>query len=305
MSSARLPFLAGRRYTPAAPMNLRLQDAIMRMYRTVLHTGLFETRLGYYALERCYDVYKAILEAPSLRHIRPFVPAGSTVIDVGAHCGYHTKRFGTWVGPRGRVIAIEPEPVNFARLKRRVARLHFQGRVTTLNVALADRCGEFFLRINPEDPADHQLAPSGHPVLGKSLDVLMSENDIQSPALIKLDIQGSEVLALQGAHDTIKRFRPALLVEVDDERLRHQGFSASEMLRVLTSEGYVPRPLGRHGISEVVEPDAALAMVAGPGRYADFLFVDRDHPDPKSAIGGGRAPAELAPLPPRSSESSS
>jgi predicted methyltransferase len=86
----------------------------MQVYRVALRTGIFETRPGYFFLERYYDAYKAVLEAPSLRHVRSFVPAGSTVIDVGAHCGFQTKHFGAWVGPQGRVIAIEPEPTNFA-----------------------------------------------------------------------------------------------------------------------------------------------------------------------------------------------
>src|SRR4051812_35923726 len=42
--------------------------------------------------------------------LRPYVPAGTTVIDVGAHIGTHTLAFAGWVAS-GSVIAVEPQPI--------------------------------------------------------------------------------------------------------------------------------------------------------------------------------------------------
>src|SRR5882724_1205654 len=44
-----------------------------------------------------------------LSYLRPYVPVGTTVIDVGAHIGTHALAFAQWV-VSGSVIAVEPQP---------------------------------------------------------------------------------------------------------------------------------------------------------------------------------------------------
>ena len=48
------------------------------------------------------------------------VKQGMTVIDVGAHIGYHTLLFAKCVGPSGHVFSFEPLPENFALLRKNV-----------------------------------------------------------------------------------------------------------------------------------------------------------------------------------------
>lgn len=45
-----------------------------------------------------------------LAHLRPHVPDGGTVVDVGANVGTHTLAFAKWAG-EGRVVAIEAQPL--------------------------------------------------------------------------------------------------------------------------------------------------------------------------------------------------
>ena len=57
---------------------------------------------------------------------------------------------------------------------------------------------------------------------------------------MKLDVEGSEVAALEGGRSTIERFRPVLLVEVEAERLASQGRDKDELLQLLDELGYEP-----------------------------------------------------------------
>jgi FkbM family methyltransferase len=259
-------------------MNPRFQDLLLAAYRALLRTGLLETRAGYAAFERVYDLYKAALEASSLRHVRDYVHPGSRVIDVGAHVGFFTQRFATWVGPEGRVIALEPEPINFERLVRRLDRTGLASRVEAVNAAAVESSGRYFLRVDPWHPGDHQLATDGLSVPGIALDRLVDRDDRRPLSLMKIDVQGAEARVLTGATETIRSLRPSLLVEVDDGRLRGQGSSAEGLLGLLASLGYTPQHLSRSGLSRVLGIAEAVDIAGGIGRYADFLFA------------GGKAP---------------
>ncbi len=66
--------------------------------------------------------------------------AGDTVFDVGAHCGVSTYHFSKLVGPTGKVVAFEPDPVNFSLLLRNIER-HKLANVLPLPIAIADSNG--------------------------------------------------------------------------------------------------------------------------------------------------------------------
>jgi FkbM family methyltransferase len=269
-------------------VNTKLANGILRAYRLVLRTGLLDTELGYAAFERCYDLYKATLEASWLRHVAPLVTPGSTVVDVGAHVGFFTQRFAHAAGASGQVLALEPEPVNYRRLCRRIARTGLHARVTALNVAAVEAPGDYFLRVNPHHPGDHQLASAGLSVVGKTIDELVATRTLPPVSVIKLDVQGAEARVLAGAELTLRRFQPALLVEVDDQRLRAQGSSAQELLDSLAARGYQPRHLTGHGISRILARLDALSVAGSAGQYADFLFESQPPPPREPEPSGDR-----------------
>src|SRR5690606_29553624 len=66
------------------------------------------------------------------------IKSGMTVLDIGAHVGYYTRRASDMVGKNGRVIAFEPNPNNHAMLKTNVGQ---RQNVTLLQVALAEEEG--------------------------------------------------------------------------------------------------------------------------------------------------------------------
>ena len=67
----------------------------------------------------------------------------ATVWDVGAHVGYHTLSFAAMVGPRGHVVAFEPNPANAARLRANVAgNPDLEDRITVAEMPLSGADGE-------------------------------------------------------------------------------------------------------------------------------------------------------------------
>jgi FkbM family methyltransferase len=219
-----------------------------------------------------YRLYKRT-EARDLPALEALVARGSTVIDVGANVGYFTRRFAAWVLPGGRVLALEPEAQNAGDLRRLAAR-HRWSHVECLQAAAADRSGDGRLALNPVHPADHRLSgTTGEVVELVTLDELMAARRWPAVSLIKIDVQGAELAVINGAVETIRRCRPALYVEVDDEALVAQGASARALASRLDARGYAPHAIeGTHRVAVTTD---AIVQRSTAGRYTDILWLAR------------------------------
>lgn len=254
-------------------MDSPAQQALLAIYRGVSRTRLLNTPAGAALFEAAYELYKTVLEAGPVGGLASFVPSGSLVVDVGANVGFFTRRFARWVGPAGRVLALEPEARNLTRLKARLARDGLADIVETIDAAAAEKAGTVLLDLNPDNPADHRLGERGVPVASVTLDELVGQRSGRAVSLIKIDVQGSELRVIEGARETIARFRPALFIEVDDAHLRSCGASAAALVDRLDALGYRPHRLLRSGPSAALSPAECLARVARPGQYEDFVFL--------------------------------
>ena len=242
------------------------------MYGTACRTGLLSTSLGRSAFLLAYHRYKAWAEAAHVEALRPLVPKGSTVVDVGANVGFYTRHFTNWVGPRGKVIAIEPEAANFASLKRMVLRKG-STNVEAVRAVAAEVSGTLKLEINPFHPADHRISASGVDVPALTLDDLLLDGGRPPVSLIKIDVQGAEERVLMGATAVLRKLRPMLFVEVDDAALTSMGSSAVRLLGLLGAHRYeICRFENRR--SSPIELDKALSLCT-PGTYVDFLARPR------------------------------
>jgi FkbM family methyltransferase len=161
--------------------------------------------------------YEPLLRQVMERHIA----VGATVIDGGAHIGYHTLLAARLVGPSGRVIAFEPAPSTYRLLAENVARNGYQN-VTLVGGALTDRSGHGALHLHGDWSGDHRIAEGPGrqtiPVDLHSLDDFVEQEE--SVDFIKLDVQGAEPLVLRGAARLLER-NPQLVaaIEYDPSKL--------------------------------------------------------------------------------------
>ena len=95
----------------------------------------------------------------------------------------------------------------------------------------------------PSNRGGNRIAPQG--VDGNTL-IQVSRMDETAPIgslekidLIKIDVEGYELQVLRGASAIIQKHKPILFVELDDDNLRDQGDSASDLVRFLEQHGYV------------------------------------------------------------------
>lgn len=158
-------------------------------------------------LERQY-----FLERDGLR-IRP--EPGETAMDFGAGTGDTALAFAAALGPGGRVFAIEPTPSERAVQARNLAlNPTLAARIVPVDAAVSDTSGQT-VSLGGETTHAHisDDAVSGAPhAVTTTIDALVAAQNLNRLDFIKLDIEGMELRALQGAQDSLARFRPKLAV---------------------------------------------------------------------------------------------
>jgi FkbM family methyltransferase len=257
-----------------------IRNSAVKLFGLTARLGLHHVPAFNRAFLALYAIYKRYFEAGPIDRLREFVPSGSWVIDVGANVGFFSLRFANWVGDGGKVISIEPEDRNYDSLVLALKHGGLSGRVDALKAVAAAAPGEMLLEINPLHPADHKLSRDGTglPVAAVTLDELVRDKSRLRPALVKIDVQGAEMLVLEGATDILRTAGPALFVELHEEGLSRFGTSVSAILDHLSGYGYEAYWLKRVGPHMKASPAEIHAKVAQIG-YVDVLFLRATQPD--------------------------
>jgi len=183
----------------------------------------------------CYEPFETEL-------VGCHIKKGDVVLDIGANIGYYTLLFARQVGETGRVFAFEPDPVNFALLKRNVQRNGYEN-VELIQKAVAARTESMHLYLNDENRGDHRVYDShdGRPSISieaVSLDDYFKDFDGRIN-FIKMDIQGSEEGALRGMAGLLRRHATVkLLTEFWPVGLHRYGAEAAEFLRMIEQQDF-------------------------------------------------------------------
>jgi FkbM family methyltransferase len=131
-------------------------------------------------------------------------------IDCGAYTGDSISDFLAYTGNRfKKIIAFEADPTNAAALREYVAcSPTLLGEVTVHNSAVAANEGVMAFNANGLPSASRSSAG------GSEISCVRLDGELlhESPTFIKMDIEGSELEALQGARETIRKHRPVLAI---------------------------------------------------------------------------------------------
>jgi FkbM family methyltransferase len=192
-----------------------------------------------FVIGRSIDQYGEWCEA-ELSLFRNVLLPGDTVLDVGANIGTHALGFARMVGPQGRVLAFEPQPLVFNLLCANMA-LNQQDHVRCLNkaVGIHDPLGGASIavpRTPPDQPANFgnlSLRGAGGTGPMDQVDLIAIDDlGLQSCRLIKVDVQGMEAEVLRSATNTLTKLRPYLYVECEVAE------QAGELIALMLAHNY-------------------------------------------------------------------
>ena len=186
-----------------------------------------------------YRAYKSYADRAERQLLRRILPAGAVVVDAGANIGIYSEFLSRCVGPRGAVHSFEPSPDNFARLRQATRKLP---NVRPSAAVVGERSGETMLYVSDKLNVDHRAyVTEGDARRALQVRMVALDDYFKSGErvnLLKLDIQGYELHALQGAKRIINENQEIkLLLELWPYGLKHAGTNWGELIDVLKGFG--------------------------------------------------------------------
>jgi len=214
------------------------------------------------------DYLFGLYERLELRLVRRLMSNGRDFVDVGAHIGFYTVAAALACRDAGgRVLAFEPNPVSRTQLLQNLRLNDVDAEVVPS--AASDRLRRGLLRVpNTPDTSWSSLEQrtfvegEPYPVEMTTIDAEVQKRDLR-PAMVKIDVEGHELAALQGMRATLAADRPVVVCEVGEHTAEAAAASLAET-------GYRAFRVwsGRLRTSDVV----------GPGTY-NVLFVPEEKID--------------------------
>lgn len=165
--------------------------------------------------------------------LKNFLYPGGTFVDVGAHIGYFTLIAADIVGPKGHVIAFEPDPRNASILTANVNSAGKDDMVKIVRAAVGAKSGtilfqsghDYCSRIAAEGECSETIV-----VVQRTL----NEFDLPQGTVIKVDVEGAEVDVLQGATNHLEDKKTTWIIEA------HGSDLEQTIITILRQYGYYP-----------------------------------------------------------------
>ena len=193
---------------------------------------------------RLYGVHEPIATGAYLR----LLSLGDQVLDIGANIGYYPLLASKAVGERGRVLGFEPAPSVYAVLRRNIER---SGRtnieVYPWAVGNKSETTKFYesavANWGSLVRSDQLLQKEGVPVQVRRLDDIAKDFPDFHPKVLRMDIEGGEMMVLEGAQSVLEQYRPSLFIEFHPfairweavhstfDRLRQLGYSSGTLIQ--------------------------------------------------------------------------
>ena len=187
----------------------------------------------------CDDLFHVLpaREPAVLRAIRANLKLGDIFVDAGANIGIYTVAAARLVGDTGRVIAVEMMP-DTAMVLRKHIEMNQLKNVDVVEQALSDKAAKVVVARAPK--GRHGQASIAYEVMQGAREVSVTTTTlatvlvgVERIALMKMDLEGAEELALNGAGNALNRMQSVIFEDLGDARLgrifNSRGFSVQRL----------------------------------------------------------------------------
>lgn len=191
------------------------------------------------------------------------------LFDVGANVGSYTL---TLAKSARRIYSFEASPSNAAILRRFVEHSRLSN-IEVINQAVSDVSGEKITLFTSPDTGGnhtqfHDYGKGAETASTITLDQFARDNKIDRVDVIKMDIEGGELRAFQGAQRILRESRPLLLVEFNALVATPAGWKSSELYELVRSCGYNAYEIRRGKLMDFDE-----SRMSAPDFYANLIFL--------------------------------
>lgn len=193
---------------------------------------------------RYYKYFPKDYEKENFDFFKQHSKPGMTTLDIGAHFGLFAVYFQKT--SNGAVYAFEPTKETLKVLNETVSINNCRGKVHVIDKAVDRQAGTANFFIHPTvggrgntlvKDAKLGMTSSSYEVSVTSVDDFVKEKGLEI-GCIKIDAEGAELGVLRGAENTIRRFKPFILLSIHPEPIQSRGDSLSEIWDLLQQYGY-------------------------------------------------------------------
>jgi FkbM family methyltransferase len=157
--------------------------------------------------------------------LEKFIREGDLVIEAGSNTGSETLLVSRLVGRKGKVLAFEPVPHVFDKLKKNIE-LNNISNVELFDIALGNDNSEIPFNINSKSHPNQGMGTKLKLNFKDGKTILVNQNTVDSiwkqrnsqekVSFIKMDIQGGELDMLKGARNVLEKFKPFIFLEANN-----------------------------------------------------------------------------------------
>lgn len=172
------------------------------------------------------------------------VKPGMHIVDAGANVGFYSLQAASKLAGQGKVYAFEPVPSNFKKLQNNVDKSS-RTEIEIIKEGLWHKEEDLEFSLAEDQANNHGSFTVGDNHSSSStfqchVNTLDShtQNRIPKVDLIKMDIEGAEFFALQGAEQSLKRFLPTILIEINQSACEKLGYKSQKIDELLLPLGY-------------------------------------------------------------------
>ena len=193
---------------------------------------------------RLYSIPKiGTFEKKESEYISKLIKMDDICIDVGASFGWYTILLGKNVGESGLVLAFEPLPENCMVLSNNIKENKLNN-VKVMPIALGDTKTDSKLYLPDIGISGslelHNYRRTFDEIECKidTLDSIVEEEKINRIDFIKADIEGGELAFLKGAINSISKFKPNIMLEIQENSTKLFGYLPDDIFKIMCELGY-------------------------------------------------------------------
>jgi FkbM family methyltransferase len=228
-------------------------------------------------------LWTGVYDEGEIAFLRSCLEPDAVFVDIGANVGLVTVPIGRTIRHLGgHVIAVEPVPVNAARLQGSLALNGLEEYVEVVPAALGASEGTIEIEKEGAPDAsgnarvvlDRASARMGQAVPVLTLDSVIEERHPSRVDVMKIDVEGFEVPVLMGAQGCIERFRPVVYGEFNNVLMPMRGYSFLDVWSLFEPRDYLCFAFAHGGrLTRIVSPEPDRGnVVLAPNERSDALL---------------------------------
>lgn len=193
-------------------------------------------------LEKSYQDFH---EKYTIELFKKILKKGDVVFDIGANIGYYSFLATKLIGENGRIYAFEPDPRNYRFLIKNI-KFNKRKNIKFFPIAVGNKIGESLMNLDIDSTESSiiKLRTRENAVLKSifvpimTIDAFVREHKVKKIDILKIDVEGSESLVIQGMQNTLRRSNSVVMfIEFCPRFLQDAGKAPIDFLAQLRYSG--------------------------------------------------------------------